>query len=370
MEDVNQSRDNINQAIKDGTSRIHSEIADQKDMMRDITDDTIKAIDAKMIDEGNEMVVKLQEKYKNAEVTRIEEHEERWDQIKNDMRSVNTQLVTTNSTAIKNTNILEKKLCQAQKIIENQSKMIDDQTRIITALETQTMDIEKRLTQGQTIANKYGTDKIKELIETNIAGDIAEYVKNQAQLHMRPVKEEILAAETRVVQMHEIIENTNIKIKNMNYDTLTSIQDKIYAQNMDIETIFSKLDEISSECEQKEKHVEAIKSSNTPQERTYSKVIFRNNEEHYTKSEEETIDKEKGTTMFMNKDVIDTHKSEHYPPILTPFQFLYPKNNHHAREVESHKFAKAKLVVKCQSEDAIFTFYNALQHILGSYNIL
>ena len=57
-------------------------------------------------------------------------------------------------------------------------------------------------------------------------------------------------------------------------------------------------------------------------------------------------------------------------PILTPFQFLYPIGNHHVKEIDSHKFQKAKLSVKCVDEDFVFTFYNTLRHIAASFNIL
>ena len=57
-------------------------------------------------------------------------------------------------------------------------------------------------------------------------------------------------------------------------------------------------------------------------------------------------------------------------PILTPFKFLYLASNHYAREMEFHKFQKAKLNATCPSEDNEFTFYSTLRHIAGSYNIL
>ena len=74
--------------------------------------------------------------------------------------------------------------------------------------------------------------------------------------------------------------------------------------------------------------------------------------------------------MFLNKHSIDIENCTPSPPILTPFQFMYPSNNYHAREVESYKFQKAKLTVKCKSADNIFTFYNMIRHIANSYNIL
>ena len=57
-------------------------------------------------------------------------------------------------------------------------------------------------------------------------------------------------------------------------------------------------------------------------------------------------------------------------PILTPFQYLYPKDNHNPREIDSHTFQKAKMAMKCSSEEYIFTFYNTLRLITGSFHIL
>ena len=79
---------------------------------------------------------------------------------------------------------------------------------------------------------------------------------------------------------------------------------------------------------------------------------------------------EKGKGIFMGKHEINLNNTTGQTPILTPFQFLYPKDVHHAREVESHKFQKSKLSVQCNTEDNIFTFYNTMQHIASSFNIL
>ena len=57
-------------------------------------------------------------------------------------------------------------------------------------------------------------------------------------------------------------------------------------------------------------------------------------------------------------------------PILTLFQFLYPIGTHHVKEINSHKFQKVKLSVKYVDEDFVFIFYNTLQHIVASFDIL
>ena len=57
---------------------------------------------------------------------------------------------------------------------------------------------------------------------------------------------------------------------------------------------------------------------------------------------------------FMKEHPIESKTTDSHP-ILAPFQLLYLKGNHHAREVESHKFQKANLNVKFVGEDDIFT---------------
>ena len=71
----------------------------------------------------------------------------------------------------------------------------------------------------------------------------------------------------------------------------------------------------------------------------------------------------------MQQHPIDT-TSQDMHQILTPFQFPYPIEYHHVKEIESHKFQKAKINIKCNSEDNIFTFYDTLRHITASFNVL
>ena len=88
---------------------------------------------------------------------------------------------------------------------------------------------------------------------------------------------------------------------------------------------------------------------------------------------EQKLDKtqqyKEGSVIFLGKNRIDVSGSGNYPPKMNPCWLLYPKDNHHAQGVESQKLQKTKLVVTCKSEDNIFTFYNALRHIVVSYNI-
>ena len=75
------------------------------------------------------------------------------------------------------------------------------------------------------------------------------------------------------------------------------------------------------------------------------------------------------TAQFMSKYDIKLHNKDNIP-ILTPFQFLYPTYNHHINKIKSNKFQKAEITATCKSEDTIFTFYNTVRHIVGSFNIL
>ena len=73
---------------------------------------------------------------------------------------------------------------------------------------------------------------------------------------------------------------------------------------------------------------------------------------------------------FMDAYPIDTTTQNCHSILLIPIQFLYPTNNHHIKEVESHKFQKAKLQVKFTGPGNVFTFYEAFRHIARSFNIL
>ena len=59
------------------------------------------------------------------------------------MRAVNTQLVQTNSTAIKNCRILENKLSKATQYMERQAKEIDELTSLTNELEKRSTEVDK-----------------------------------------------------------------------------------------------------------------------------------------------------------------------------------------------------------------------------------
>ena len=69
--------------------------------------------------------------------------------------------------------------------------------------------------------------------------------------------------------------------------------------------------------------------------------------------------------IFMGRN-IDIGSGRH--PILTPHQFQM--DGQAVMEVESHKFQKATISVKCDGPDTIFTFYNTFRHVVASYNIM
>ena len=68
---------------------------------------------------------------------------------------------------------------------------------------------------------------------------------------------------------------------------------------------------------------------------------------------------------FMGR-AIDVGSGRH--PILIPHQFQMDGQT--AMEVDSHKFQKATITVKCEGPDTIFTFYNTFKHVAASYNIM
>ena len=63
------------------------------------------------------------------------------------------------------------------------------------------------------------------------------------------VNKEVLAAETRNMQVNGIIKSIQVTITNMETDTqLTSVQKTIATYNTEIDTIMSKLDAPFTEC--------------------------------------------------------------------------------------------------------------------------
>ena len=79
---------------------------------------------------------------------------------------------------------------------------------------------------------------------------------------------------------------------------------------------------------------------------------------------------EKATpTKFLGKHPIDILGGDR--PLLNPRQFQYPfRTGQPVTEVESYKFQKAIIQLRCTGPDTIFTFYENLRHIAGSFNIL
>ena len=72
------------------------------------------------------------------------------------------------------------------------------------------------------------------------------------------------------------------------------------------------------------------------------------------------------STTFMGSPIDMCGTGRH--PILTPHQFQL--HGQPVMEVESHKFQKATLTIKCNGPDTIFTFYHNLRHLAQNFNIL
>ena len=356
----------FDRVVNERNTHIHREIDEQTKIVRDITDETIRVIDEKVKDESTEIIQKLTTNIKEENIRNMEANEEEWKVLKNEMRAVNTQLVQTNSTAIKNCRILENKLSKATQYMEKQAKEIDELTSLTNELEKRSTEVNKVLKSLKDITTKDCVEEVKNNLRKTIEKYITTYITEAGKQSLTIVRAEVSETEIRVTDLKSNMKIMQDSVKELeNNSNLRAVESRLENCNNEIESIEIRLEGITDEYDNKKKNINELageyKDRKTP---PYKPTV---------QLEEETDgDKtyERGNATFMGKNTIDIGGTGIYPPILTPFQFLYPKDNHHAREVESHKFQKTKLAVTCTSEDSIFTFYNTLRHIAASYNIL
>ena len=169
----------------------------------------------------------------------------------------------------------------------------------------------------------------------------------------------------------------NVKINNFTrtLDNIDSRVEQIDAHQEQIQiwtTQLTKFEldshDIAQRMDEIESRINKVKDIQANAHQINDKTEYMPIQHHKTENFESEINR-KPTAKFMHKhDIHDDAQGR--SPILTLFQFMYPKSNYHPREVESYKFSKAKIAVICPNEDSIFTFYKSLRHIASSFNIL
>ena len=332
---IMQAQENLEIELNNHTQHISDEFEAHKVIIEEITTQTIDSccndIDAKLEQEGKNFHDLVTKNLDEADKVRQQANDTAWSERKNEMTAAHMQLVKTNSIAIKNNTILADKLQLADVTIKLQSKRIIEQNEYLKNLEERTNQVE---------------EKLKNIDKATVEEYIKEYVKNDNNLQLNVVRRDIADSESKIFHASEAIKNIK--------DEVTTVERNIDSlQHTRLTSITNDVEHVQMSMDDLETMIMDLKTSSK------------------TKNESNRDQNKNATpTMFLNKHNIDIENRTPAPPILTPFQFMYPSNNYHAREVESYKFQKAKLTVKCNSEDNIFTFYNMLRHIANSYNIL
>ena len=228
---------------------------------------------------------------------------------------------------------------------------------------------EQVVSQWEQMRNKMAEGHTKLVATNKVVLKNNEILKNKLRKAEKVISTQMIeienqtAAVTRLTSTMDDIEER--------YDKLETKRSPEYVTTL-FEDLFSDIkDKISEKFEEKcnelvgtmvDKKIKGLQSNVKNNEQVRPESVNSEN------GSQEPYHQESRMPTFMGAYDIQTGKDSH--PILTPFQFLHPKRNHHPREVESHKFNKATLSVKCTSEDNIFTFYNTLRHIAGNFNIL
>ena len=217
-------------------------------------------------------------------------------------------------------------------------------------------------------------------MDTAVTSRFLEDINSSAQVHNKSKHIIIALVKRQRAMEHTFISkmDKNLKLK---YDKADELIAKVTATidarlekckseyNLQMDEIHDRQQELIDENNRLYKDVMSMKSKVSQIEaRNETLEIFLQTTTN-TRDNDTHRDNTPHTQPFMGNHHINTMSQDRHP-ILTPFQFLNPIGNHHVKEVESYKFQKAKLSVTCSSKDNVFTFYNTLRHIAGSFNIL
>ena len=303
----------------------------QHDLITDLTGSAIdqceklcNEVEDKVRSKGQEYVNSLTKQLDNEESRRSKENVEFWNELKKEMGIVYNRLLDTNKTAINNINILNKKLSIAETKMETLNKVAE--------------------------AHRIKTETLQSTISNDNA-DMDKVISNETRAR-------------RLMNTLDTIEERTTKLM-ANADDIEKATNKMTDIGLKLTRYEMEIDEITTRVAMIDTTMDNIKNTNESKtvQPSYQKDDDTRND-HKNDNREEQND-----TMFMNKYAINMDPNSNHP-ILTPFQYLYPRDNHTPREIDSHKFQKAKMAMACPSEEYIFTFYNTLRLIAGSFNIL
>ena len=307
------------EAIKHESEDVKKTITNNRDMINEMVTNGIDQLD--MVGKTtNDQLKKKSDAIIKDHNDQFDTEMKKWKIVKNEMSKAHSKLVDTNRVVLKNNEILRTKLVKAESTIQHQENTINQQKEEVRNLDVKIKSLENR-------TKDIVSDATKELMETVFETEMAKHTK---------------------VLEHKMETVMKSSIKNDSKDN-------------DLRNLSEMIQQLSNRCDDMENKVndDAEKKHNIPSQ-SQSQTEYQ---------EYDIFEKPKASPMFMDTYGINMDSKDKHP-ILTPFQFLYPSTNHNPKEIESYKFQKAKLSVSCSSEDNVFTFYNTLRHLAGSFNIL
>ena len=167
----------------------------QRKVITEITAQTIKSccddIDSKVIEKGTQIVDNIMLKVKDDNDRRYTSNQAKWEELKAEMTAANTQLVRTNRVAVNNNAKLQEKVKQAEHIIIQQTKKVQELENEVQMLETRTADVENRkVTAKQPAVHTY-LNTVIEQVETQAKDYIHKYAKKESNIALQEIKMDI-----------------------------------------------------------------------------------------------------------------------------------------------------------------------------------
>ena len=307
----------INESITKAMEQIPSKnlLENQQDLITDLIGSAIdqceklcNEVEATVRNKGQNYVNSLTKQLDNEKSRRSKENIKFWDEIKKGMGIVYQRLINTNKTAINNINILNMKLSMAETKIETMTKVVDE--------------------------HSIKTESITSMI-SNDNTNIDKLIMNETRT--RRLMESLDIIEDRTNKL--LAKNNTIEAST---NKITDIGIKLTQYEMDTEEITTRLELIDSKMDTIKNKLKPTTVRLADDKDTDNRTTSKNEDEDHNSSQEDHD--EPNETMFMNKYAINMDSSSNYP-ILTPFQYLYPRDNHTPREIDSHKFQKAKMAM-------------------------
>ena len=284
-----------------------------------------------------------------AEASVIANNNTGWTQLRDEMATVHSKMVKTNSTAIKNSKILQNNTITSEHKVKSLEEKILLQTTIIDNLNAQVHDTEDRIT------------KLREFIKNdNIDSDIK---RNLETIVMDICKSELTIENLGPILDDKVNNYYDEKMKTISDQSCEIMQDKANAIMANVDMQLNKQQHIQVAQGTTYKNTNPIPINDNHNQNDRNPLFphvdpltigqYRNKEEQYPNLS--SPDKYDGNSMFTEKETT-FHDNE----------YVYNSRRHF---VNTNTFYKLKWNTKCTGENDIMSFYESLQHMASTCGI-